>query len=833
MATAESEHRDRDASHVARLADLATAREQHERREEASLAQIAMLQTLLEDAAIGRQRLEREIEALNASDATMRAERDADRKHIEALSGELASLRTASEGLHRDQAALADVRLQMGRLQTDAAAIEFQGRALAEANDRTRRLQQALEDALATRAGLQHQLREKDAATTLLGQELEQARTALAELAGTAGQIAILESQLATLEAEHSRLRLEHEHLREQHAALEHAHGAAQADVQSALDSARAAAHELAKLQQDRNDATLELARARELHAEAQQQRVVAETAGASLASRLAGIEEDLATARSSLAALADERNTLTQAFADVSGARMQDAEATAALHARVEQLEAALADARATADAFANDAASLRSALEAARRDTEAMHDRIASTDAARSSLLDEEQRAREQLAQASAQIADHRRRVAELEAEREQLRDALARADAGAQLLAGRHLDDRDAVRQALDELRSASAEAEARWAAQRAEFEHALVARADQHRRLSESGVIGLATTATEGQLLRCNDALARFCGYPTADDLLRHPEGIVLPLPVDWPGFARYLATSSGPVVVEACVQHPDGRIAWLQAGATLVALDGQASAIEWTVVDATDRYLRMRQLRQSRRLDAIRELTVSAGHEIVEQLAAASRTSGADAPSAGPQVLRSVARARDVAQQLVTFAQKQARLPQLLDINESVVNLQPTLRRLSGDDVTIETALTPGALVVSTDPAEADQWMTSLIVSCRDALPSGGTLTLSTRALDLASAGLGGERRITPAAQVSFTARGLGALPVTVSASLSDLLAHRGATVRPSHDVAANTTRVDVYLPLVRPTRAADAPFPLVRSASMSLTPESA
>ena len=785
LATSESEHHDREASNLARLADLSGAREQYERREEAALAQIAMLQTLLEDAAISRQRLERELAGLNASMATVAAEREVERKNVETLSADLASLRAVSDAHHRDQAALADVRQQMARLQTDAAAIEFQRRALTDANERSRRLQQALEEALVAQADLQHQLRDKEGALTLLGEQLDEARAVVAE------------------------------------------HESLTADLQAAVDAAHAAALELAKLQQDRNDATLELARERALHAEAQQLRAAADAAVASLSSRLAGVEEDLATARSSLSAMADERNALKQSFVDVSGARTQEAEAVATLLARVAELEAGLAGARAEADARAGESSALRSALEAARVEAAALRDRLASADASRSGLLDDEQRLREQVTHASVQVADHRRRLAELEAEREHLRDALVRADAGAQLIAGRHLDERDAVQRALDELRSASAQAEARWAAQRAEFEHALAARADQHRRLAESGVIGLATTATEGQLLRCNDVLARFCGYPSADDLLRHPEGIVLPLPVDWPGFARHLGTAAGPVIVDSCVQHPDGRVAWLQAGATLVSLEGHASVIEWTVVDATDRYLRLRQLRQARRLDAIRELTVSAGREIAEQLGAASDPRGTGDATSRPLVHRGVARARDVAQQLVTFAQKQARLPQLLDVNETTVNLQPTLRRLAGEDVTIDTALAPGALVVSTDPAETEQWMTSLVVACRDALPSGGTLTLATRPLDLASAGTGGERRITPAAQVSVIACGLGNLPMTVSASLSELLAHRGATVRPSHDVASNTTRVDVYLPLVRPTRPADAPFPLVRSTSVS------
>ena len=174
--------------------------------------------------------------------------------------------------------------------------------------------------------------------------------------------------------------------------------------------------------------------------------------------------------------------------------------------------------------------------------------------------------------------------------------------------------------------------------------------------------------------------------------------------------------------------------------------------------------------------------------------------------------------------------MVTFARNQGRLPQLLDINDTVAQLRPTLRRLSGHDVTFEVALWPGALVVSTDPAETEQWMTSLAGRAATRCPSGGSLTVSSRALDVATGG-GGERRVTPAAQVSLVASGLGARQVTVSASLIELLAHRGATLRPSHDAVTNMTRVDVYLPLVRPTRSADAPFPRWTEWA-TLTPES-
>lgn len=918
LATAESSRGHLEetlAQHLAQLADLDDAREQDDRRLESGLAEVSSLHARLAEATAAREQLERDVADLRTASAAVAVERDADRAHLLAITAELSALRTQSDAHSREQATLADVRQQMARFQTEAAALEQLRHDVDAATNRAERLQQALEEALGTRADLQQRVRETDAAGTRLRVELDQARAALDttfaertalkdQLAALQRQIPALETELAhlreqqsvagrdevdqlraqlatletrvrgiaplraeldtwqarclTSEGERDRIRFDADALKaristldadlvaakaELRAAVDGAQAtsatlgmlererdearaeldAVRTDLQAAVEAARSANDELAKLQHDRNDAVSELSRERALHADAQAQRLAAETTLADTAARLAGVEQDLTTARESVGAIAEERNTLKQSLADFSSSRQRDTEALDALRAREAKLVGDLSAAHTAADAARDDAAAVRAALDVARRDHDALRDRVSSDEAARQRQQDEEQRLREHVTQAHAQLAEHRHQVAELEAEREHLRESLSRAEAGAQLLAGRHLDERDAVQRTLDELRGAFAEAETRWTVQRAELEQAVATRADAHRRLSDSGVVGLASTTIDGQLLRCNDALARFCGYAQASDLLTQPDGLVLPLPVDWSGFARHLEAVAAPVVVESCVQHPDGRITWLQASATLTRTASNGSTLEWTIVDATDRYLRMRQMKQSRRLDAIRELAVSAGREVVEQLAALSRTHEADDASLRDTARRSIARARDVAQQLVTFAQKQARLPQLLDLNETVAHLRPTLRRLTGEDVTMDVAVAPGTLVVSTDPAETEQWMTSLVVACRDALPAGGTLTVATRALDLATAGSGSERRVTPVAQVSLVAAGLGARPVSVPMSLSDLLSHRGGTLRPAHDAVTNTARVDVYLPLVRPTRAADAPFPLLRT----------
>ena len=128
---------------------------------------------------------------------------------------------------------------------------------------------------------------------------------------------------------------------------------------------------------------------------------------------------------------------------------------------------------------------------------------------------------------------------------------------------------------------------------------------------------SGVVGIATTSPTGALLPCNDALATFCGYASAADLLARTE----------PPPSRSSSTGRGPPAAvrlgfaphcRVVVQRPDGGVAWLHASAVREDVGESGPHLEWTIVDATDRYLRLRQQRQSRRLEAVRDLAVSAG-----------------------------------------------------------------------------------------------------------------------------------------------------------------------------------------------------------------------
>jgi signal transduction histidine kinase len=83
-------------------------------------------------------------------------------------------------------------------------------------------------------------------------------------------------------------------------------------------------------------------------------------------------------------------------------------------------------------------------------------------------------------------------------------------------------------------------------------------------------------------------------------------------------------------------------------------------------------------------------------------------------------------------------QLLAIARKQGEEPRPVAINEIVTSTNNLLRRLIGKQIELITVLDPEAGRVRADPAQLQQVLLNLVLNARDAMPQGGTITLSTR-----------------------------------------------------------------------------------------------
>jgi len=101
-----------------------------------------------------------------------------------------------------------------------------------------------------------------------------------------------------------------------------------------------------------------------------------------------------------------------------------------------------------------------------------------------------------------------------------------------------------------------------------------------------------------------------------------------------------------------------------------------------------------------------------------------------------------QVLTNAARATALVQRLVAVSRKQAALPQPVDLNGLVAGIRDLIEQLVRDHASVVLDIEPAIALVNADPVEMEQSVLSLVINARNAMAKHGTLTLSTKLLDL-------------------------------------------------------------------------------------------
>jgi PAS domain S-box-containing protein len=170
------------------------------------------------------------------------------------------------------------------------------------------------------------------------------------------------------------------------------------------------------------------------------------------------------------------------------------------------------------------------------------------------------------------------------------------------------------------------------------------------------------------------------------------------------------------------------------------------VDGQPdfSRVVVIALDVTEQKSLEDQLRQAQKLEAIGRLAGGVAHDFNNLLTVINGFAElilADAPAKSG--IRDLAghirdagrRAATLTRQLLAFSRKQPPTAKLVDVAAVVAGIRPLLSTLAGDDVRLVTQLDP-VLPVKVDRAQLESAIMNLAVNARDAMPHGGTLTVS-------------------------------------------------------------------------------------------------
>src|SRR3989449_112616 len=216
--------------------------------------------------------------------------------------------------------------------------------------------------------------------------------------------------------------------------------------------------------------------------------------------------------------------------------------------------------------------------------------------------------------------------------------------------------------------------------------------------------------------------------------------------------DIPALHRHLETMPGDYHNAGTWRHrkKDGTLIEVETSGHGITFAGRR-AEQVVINDVTERKRLEEQFRQAQKMEAVGRLAAGVAHDFNNLLTAILGTTDlmledlppGDQDREGLLDIRSASeRAAVLTRQLLTFSRQQVVSPQVLRLNDLILELEKLLRRLLGEDVAIRVAVAPDCGGVKADPGQLEQVIVNLAVNARDAMPNGGRLTLETKNVDL-------------------------------------------------------------------------------------------
>jgi PAS domain S-box-containing protein len=284
-----------------------------------------------------------------------------------------------------------------------------------------------------------------------------------------------------------------------------------------------------------------------------------------------------------------------------------------------------------------------------------------------------------------------------------------------------------------------------------AERKRIEAQLREREESHARLAtavEQAAESIVITDLSGTILYVNPAFERITGYTAQEAVGRNPR-MLKSGQHDAAFYGQMWDTLLQGHVWSGRITNKKKSGALYEAEITISPIhDSTGQIVNYVAVkhDVTRQVLMESQLRQAQKMEAIGQLAGGVAHDFNNLLTViqgnASLLLSAEVNSAirtecSQQILHATERAATLTRQLLLFSRKQVMQPANRNLNDIVEGMVKMLRRVLGGDVALRSELAPGLPPVFADVGMIEQILLNLAVNARDAMPTGGVLTIST------------------------------------------------------------------------------------------------
>lgn len=301
----------------------------------------------------------------------------------------------------------------------------------------------------------------------------------------------------------------------------------------------------------------------------------------------------------------------------------------------------------------------------------------------------------------------------------------------------------------------------------------------ARAEQERRAGEERLQSLAAASFEGivivedrRIVDVNGSFAAMFGV-AAKELIGRPvlELVAEDHRVSFDNNVRQ--AFEGPIEV-VCLRA-DGTTFHAELQGKAITYRGQP-ALVGALRDLTERLKLEAQLRQAQKMEAIGALAGGIAHDFNNLLTvilgrSALLVSGAETADTrihAEEIQSAGELAASLTRQLLVFARKQTVQPEHLDLNTMAAHtIETVVRRLIREDVALRLQLATELPLVLVDRGQVEQVILNLALNAQDAMPKGGTLSISTAVVEMHEPRSAFGLRIEPGTYVQLMVRDTG------------------------------------------------------------------